>query len=124
MCYGQVTERCSSASPDLTACSCWIFEVLEHLTRISGQPEVSFHMSGTEAIMCAARCCRFNTRRKLIVQFAGAYHGWWDGVQPGAGNERFTSDVLSMKARASSHVMSRHPTSCDATCASHRTSSR
>ena len=27
-------------------------------------------MSGTEAVMCAIRLCRFNTRRKLIVQFA------------------------------------------------------
>ena len=26
-------------------------------------------MSGTEAVMCAIRLCRFNTRRKLIVQF-------------------------------------------------------
>ena len=32
-------------------------------------------MSGTEAVMCAIRLCRFNTKRKLIVQFAGAYHG-------------------------------------------------
>ena len=29
-------------------------------------------MSGTEAVMCAVRLCRFNTRRKLIVQFAGS----------------------------------------------------
>jgi glutamate-1-semialdehyde aminotransferase len=42
-------------------------------------------MSGTEAIMCAVRLAAFNTRRKLVVVFAGAYHGWWDGVQPGWG---------------------------------------
>ena len=51
--------------------------------RISGLDEVSFHMSGTEAVMAAVRLARFNTRRKLIVCFSGAYHGWWDGVQPG-----------------------------------------
>ncbi|KAH8057715.1 N2-acetyl-L-ornithine:2-oxoglutarate 5-aminotransferase [Aureococcus anophagefferens] len=27
-------------------------------------------------------------------EFAGAYHGWWDGVQPGPGSERANSDVL------------------------------
>ena len=71
--------------------------VIARLRAISGLDEVSFHMSGTEAVMCAVRMARFNTRRKLIVTFAGAYHGWWDGVQPGAGNERFTSDVLALK---------------------------
>ena len=45
-------------------------------------------MSGTEAVMAAVRLARFNTGRKLIVCFAGAYHGWWDGVQPGLGSER------------------------------------
>ena len=52
-----------------------ISEVLPKLKTISNKDEVSFHMSGTEAVMCAVRLCRFNTRRKLIVQFAGAYHG-------------------------------------------------
>ena len=40
-------------------------------------------MSGTEAVMAAVRLARFNTRRKLIVCFAGAYHGWWDGCNRG-----------------------------------------
>ena len=48
-----------------------IFDVLGHLTRISGLDEVSFHMSGTEAVMCAVRLARFNTRKPLIVQFQG-----------------------------------------------------
>ena len=52
-----------------------ISDVLPKLKTISNKEEVSFHMSGTEAVMCAIRLCRFNTRRKLIVQFAGAYHG-------------------------------------------------
>jgi glutamate-1-semialdehyde 2,1-aminomutase len=68
--------------------------VLPALKRIANKEEVSFHMSGTEAVMCAVRLCRFNTRRRLIVQFAGAYHGWWDGVQPGPGSERANADVL------------------------------
>ncbi|MDP1533739.1 MAG: aminotransferase class III-fold pyridoxal phosphate-dependent enzyme, partial [Rubrivivax sp.] len=58
----------------------------ERLCRISGLDEVSFHMSGTEAVMQAVRLARYHTRRKYLVRFAGAYHGWWDDVQPGPGN--------------------------------------
>ena len=67
------------------------------LQRISGQDEVSFHASGTEAVMAAVRLARFNTRRKLVVCFSGAYHGWWDGVQPGLGSERGIDDCLTVK---------------------------
>lgn len=56
------------------------------LRRISGKDEVSFHMSGTEAVMQAVRLARYHTRRKYLVRFTGAYHGWWDDVQPGPGN--------------------------------------
>lgn len=58
----------------------------ERLCRISGKDEVSFHMSGTEAVMQAVRLARYHTRRKYVVRFCGAYHGWWDDVQPGPGN--------------------------------------
>jgi glutamate-1-semialdehyde 2,1-aminomutase len=74
--------------------------VLENITMlkaVSGMDEVSFHMSGTEAVMAAVRMTRFNTRRKLIVCFGGAYHGWWDGVQPGLGSERAIEDCLVLK---------------------------
>ena len=74
-----------------------INNVIKSLRKISGLEEVSFHMSGTEAVMCAVRLARFNKRRRFVVTFAGAYHGWWDGMQPGAGNERFTCDILSLK---------------------------
>ena len=47
--------------------------------------------------MAAVRLARFNTRRKLIVCFSGAYHGWWDGVQPGLGSERPLDDCLTLK---------------------------
>jgi glutamate-1-semialdehyde 2,1-aminomutase len=58
----------------------------ERLCQISGMDEVSFHMSGTEAVMQAVRLARYHTRRKHLVRFCGAYHGWWDDVQPGPGN--------------------------------------
>ena len=72
-------------------------ENIKMIQQISGLGEVSFHMSGTEAVMAAVRCARFNTRRPLCVTFGGAYHGWWDGMQPAAGNERTPTDVLCLK---------------------------
>jgi glutamate-1-semialdehyde 2,1-aminomutase len=43
-------------------------------------------MSGTEAVMQAVRLARYHTGRKNLVRFSGAYHGWWEDVQPGPGN--------------------------------------
>lgn len=70
------------------------------LRAISGLDEVSFHMSGTEAVMQAVRLARYHTRRTHLVRFCGAYHGWWGDVQPGAGNpstarETYTLSELS-----------------------------
>jgi glutamate-1-semialdehyde 2,1-aminomutase len=56
------------------------------LRAISGLDEVTFHMSGTEAVMQAVRLARYHTGRSHLVRFAGAYHGWWGDVQPGIGN--------------------------------------
>lgn len=74
-----------------------VAENISILKSISKLDEVSFHMSGTEAVMAAVRLARFNKRRKLIVCFSGAYHGWWDGVQPGLGSERNITDCLTLK---------------------------
>lgn len=74
-----------------------VAENITMLKDVSGMDEVSFHMSGTEAVMAAARMARFNTRRPLVVCFSGAYHGWWDGVQPGLGSERPLDDCLTLK---------------------------
>jgi len=65
-----------------------VAENARRIREISGLDEVSFHMSGTEAVMQAVRLARYHTRRSHVVRFAGAYHGWWDGVQPGVGNPR------------------------------------
>ena len=53
-------------------------------------------MSGTEAVMQAVALARYHTRRSHLVRFCGAYHGWWDGVQPGAGNPREVRDVYTL----------------------------
>ncbi len=72
-------------------------EVVRRLQAISGLDQVSFHMSGTEAVMQAVRLARFNTRRTHLVMFSGAYHGWWDGVQPTLGNERRIDDIYVLR---------------------------
>jgi glutamate-1-semialdehyde 2,1-aminomutase len=56
------------------------------LCELSGLDEVSFHMSGTEAVMQAVRLARYHTGRPHLVRFTGSYHGWWGDVQPGVGN--------------------------------------
>lgn len=66
------------------------------LKAISGLDEISFHMSGTEAVMQAVRLARFHTRRRRIVRFCGAYHGWWGEVQPGIGNPVPARDTLTL----------------------------
>jgi glutamate-1-semialdehyde 2,1-aminomutase len=90
-------ERVKDLGPVLGPLHPIVAENISTLKRISGMDEVSFHMSGTEAVMAAVRLVRFNTRRKLIVCFSGAYHGWWDGVLPGLGSERDISDCLTLK---------------------------
>jgi glutamate-1-semialdehyde 2,1-aminomutase len=63
--------------------------VLDNARRIlalAQMEELSFHMSGTEAVMQAVRLARYHSGRSHIVRFCGAYHGWWDEVTPGPGN--------------------------------------
>ncbi len=70
---------------------------VRRLRAISGLDDVSFHMSGTEAVMQAVRLARYHTHRSHIVRFCGAYHGWWDGVQAGVGNPRPPREVYTLK---------------------------
>ncbi len=76
---------------------------VRRLREISGLDEVSFHMSGTEAVMQAVGLARYHTGRRRIVRFCGAYHGWWGDVQPGVGNpapapETYTLADMSEKS--------------------------
>ena len=90
-------ERVRDVGPVLGPLHPLVADNIALLKAVSQMDEVSFHMSGTEAVMAAVRLARFNTRRKLIVCFSGAYHGWWDGVQPGLGSERSLDDCLTLK---------------------------
>jgi glutamate-1-semialdehyde 2,1-aminomutase len=90
-------ERVQALGPVLGPLHPLVADNIALLKSVSHLDEVSLHMSGTEAVMAAVRLVRFNTRRKLIVCFSGAYHGWWDGVQPGLGSERSLDDCLTLK---------------------------
>jgi glutamate-1-semialdehyde 2,1-aminomutase len=69
---------------------------VRRIKAISGLDEVSFHMSGTEAVMQAVRLARYHTGRRRLVRLAGAYHGWWGDVQPGIGNPQAARDTLTL----------------------------
>ena len=90
-------DRVKDLGPVLGPVHPLVADNIRMLRTVSGLDEVSFHMSGTEAVMAAVRLARFNTRRRLIVCFSGAYHGWWDGVIPGLGSERPLDDCLTLK---------------------------
>jgi glutamate-1-semialdehyde 2,1-aminomutase len=74
-----------------------IADNVKRIREISGQDEVSFHMSGTEAVMQAVRLARYHTRRSHLVRFCGAYHGWWGDVQPGMGNPAPAHETYTLK---------------------------
>jgi len=79
-------ERVAALGPVLGLYHPVVADNVKRLKQISGLDEVSFHMSGTEAVMQAVRLARYHTRRTHLVRFCGAYHGWWGDVQPGIGN--------------------------------------
>src|SRR5215471_8817824 len=85
-CMERGLERVHALGPVLGPYHPVITYNVRRLREISGLDEVSFHMSGTEAVMQAVRLARYHTRRTHLVRFCGAYHGWWGDVQPGVGN--------------------------------------
>ncbi len=88
---------------------------VRRLQAISGLDEVSFHMSGTEAVMQAVRLARYHTKRNHLVRFCGAYHGWWEDVQPGIGNPlppRETHTLKDMSARSLQVLRTRRDVAC------------
>jgi len=107
-CIEEGSERVRDLGPVLGAYHPVIAYNVARLKEISGLDEVSFHMSGTEAVMQAVRLARYHTGRTHLVRFCGAYHGWWGDVQPGIGNplparETYT---LAEMSRATLRVLS------------------
>ena len=85
-CMAEGMALVSELGPVLGSYHPVVVDNVQRLQAISGLDQVSFHMSGTEAVMQAVRLARYHTGRKRLVRFCGAYHGWWDDVQPGLGN--------------------------------------
>jgi len=96
-CIDAGAARVRALGPVLGAYHPIIEENVRRLREISKLDEVSFHMSGTEAVMQAVRLAQYHTHRPNVVLFCGAYHGWWDGVQPGVGNPRRVRDVYTLE---------------------------
>lgn len=93
-------ELAKSLGPCLGPMHPSVAENIEMLLKIFRKEEVSFHMSGTEAVMSAIYQARFHTQRPLVAVFQGSYHGWWDGVMQGAGQGRYAYDCLILKDRS------------------------
>ncbi len=96
-CIEEATRIAGPLGPVLGAYHPCVLDNLRRLREISGLDEVSFHMSGTEAVMQAVRLARYHTRRTHIVRFCGAYHGWWDDVQPGPGNPTTVRQTYTLR---------------------------
>ncbi len=95
-CMARGAERVGALGPVLGAYPSLVADNAARLARISGKDEVSFHMSGTEAVMQAVRLARYHTGRSHLVRFCGAYHGWWGDVQPGIGNPVPAHDTYTL----------------------------
>jgi glutamate-1-semialdehyde 2,1-aminomutase len=114
-CITEGEKRAHALGPLLGSYHPVVAENARRICEIAGLDEVSFHMSGTEAVMQAVRLARYHTGRTHLVRFAGAYHGWWGDVQPGVGNpvsphETYTLADMSEKTL---HVLR---TRCDIAC--------
>ncbi len=96
-CMKEAAVRAESLGPVLGSYHPAVEYNARRLREISRLDEVSFHMSGTEAVMQAVRLARYHTRRNRIVRFCGAYHGWWGDVQPGIGNPVTARDTYTLK---------------------------
>ena len=96
-CVAEGIARTQALGPVLGAYHPCVADNVRRLRKISGHDAVSFHMSGTEAVMQAVRLARYHTRRTHVVRFCGAYHGWWGDVQPGVGNPMPANETYTLR---------------------------
>ena len=114
-CIQEAVSMVGDLGPMLGAYHPCVLENAQRLVKISGLDQVTFHMSGTEAVMQAVRLARYHTRRSHIVRFCGAYHGWWEDVQPGPGNPmppRETYTLRDMDERSLKVLRTRDDIAC------------
>jgi len=96
-CIDQGADSVRALGPVLGAYHPVVADNVKRLKQIADMDEVSFHMSGTEAVMQAVRLARYHSGRSKIVRFCGSYHGWWGDVQPGIGNPVTERDTFTLK---------------------------
>ena len=114
-CIERGSARVRDLGPVLGALHPLTADNVQRLRQISGLDEISFHMSGTEAVMQAVRLARYHTTRRYLVRFCGAYHGWWGDVQPGVGNPQRARDTFTlrdMNTRSLTVLQSRRDIAC------------
>jgi glutamate-1-semialdehyde 2,1-aminomutase len=115
-CIAEGSALVQELGPVLGAYHPVVADNVVRLRRLSGMAEVSFHMSGTEAVMQAVQLARYHTRRSHLVRFSGAYHGWWGEVQPGVGNParppRDTYTLAELSARTLHVLRTRRDIAC------------
>ena len=114
-CVEEACREVGDLGPVLGAYHPCVLANVQALRTISGLDEVSFHMSGTEAVMQAVRLARYHTGRSHVVRFCGSYHGWWEDVQPGPGNPappRETYTLADMSDKSLRVLQSRQDIAC------------
>ncbi len=114
-CMAEGAQIGSELGPVLGGYHPCVAEVVARLRQVSGLDAVSFHMSGTEAVMQAVRLARYHTGQRHLVRFTGAYHGWWEDVQPGPGNPlppRETYTLQDMDERSLDVLRTRSDIAC------------
>lgn len=95
-CIDEGADLARDLGPVLGAYHPVMVDNVQRLRDVSGMDEMSFHMSGTEAVMQAVRLARYHTGRNKVVRFCGSYHGWWGDVQPGIGNPVTAKDTFTL----------------------------
>lgn len=114
-CIDQGADMVRQLGPVLGAYHPVLADNVNRLKQISGMDEVSFHMSGTEAVMQAVRLARYHSGRDKVLRFCGSYHGWWGDVQPGIGNpitEKNTFTLAEMSAATLRVLRNRNDIAC------------
>ncbi|WP_238139576.1 aminotransferase class III-fold pyridoxal phosphate-dependent enzyme [Roseateles aquatilis] len=114
-CIAEGAKRVERLGPVLGVYHPLVEENVRRVLAHAQMDQLSFHMSGTEAVMQAVRLARYHTGKTHLVRFCGAYHGWWDEAQPGPGNplpaER-TYTLRDMHARSLQVLRTRRDIAC------------
>ena len=114
-CIDRGADLVRQLGPVLGAYHPVVADNVNRLKQISGMDEISFHMSGTEAVMQAVRLARYHSGRDKVLRFCGSYHGWWGDVQPGIGNpitEKNTFTLSEMSDKTLRVLRNRNDIAC------------